>query len=111
MAIHLVQYNPEIPQNTGNIMRTCAATDIKLHLIKPMGFSLDEKSIKRSGANYVNEVDYTVYENWEEFVEKNKGGKLMVTMQGCDMFLPKVSKRVWHFLQIERLSVLVLVTR
>lgn len=75
MAIHLVQYNPEIPQNTGNIMRTCAATDIKLHLIKPMGFSLDEKSIKRSGANYVNEVDYTVYENWEEFVEKNKGGK------------------------------------
>ena len=75
MAIHLVQYNPEIPQNTGNIMRTCATTDIKLHLIKPMGFSLDEKSIKRSGANYVNEVDYTVYENWEEFVEKNKGGK------------------------------------
>ena len=46
MAIHLVQYNPEIPQNTGNIMRTCAATDIKLHLIKPMGFSFDEKSIK-----------------------------------------------------------------
>lgn len=43
MAIHLVQFNPEIPQNTGNIMRTCAATDIKLHLIKPMGFTLDEK--------------------------------------------------------------------
>ena len=75
MAIHLVQFNPEIPQNTGNIMRTCAATDIKLHLIKPMGFTLDEKSIKRAGANYVNEVDYVVYENWDEFVEKNKGGK------------------------------------
>lgn len=72
MAIHLVQFNPEIPQNTGNIMRTCAATDIKLHLIKPMGFTLDEKSIKRAGANYVNEVDYVVYENWDEFVEKIK---------------------------------------
>ena len=79
MAIHLVQYNPEIPQNTGNIMRTCAATDIKLHLIKPMGFSLDEKSIKRSGANYVNEVDYTVYENLgKSLIEKNKGGKILL---------------------------------
>ena len=49
MAIHLVQYNPEIPQNTGNIMRTCAATDIKLHLIKPMGFSLDRSEERRVG--------------------------------------------------------------
>ena len=59
MAIHLVQFNPEIPQNTGNIMRTCAATDIKLHLIKPMGFSLDEKSIKRSGA-----MDKKIIQKW-----------------------------------------------
>ncbi|MGL4336587.1 MAG: tRNA (cytidine(34)-2'-O)-methyltransferase [Turicibacter sp.] len=75
MAIHLVQYNPEIPQNTGNIMRTCAATNTTLHLIKPMGFSLDEKHIKRSGANYVNETNYVIYENWEEFAQKNKHGK------------------------------------
>ena len=75
MAIHLVQYNPEIPQNTGNIMRTCVATGVKLHFIKPMGFSLNEKSIKRSGANYGIAVEYEIYENWDDFIEKNKGGK------------------------------------
>lgn len=74
MAIHLVQYQPEIPQNTGNIMRTCAATNIKLHLIKPLGFSLDEKNIKRAGANYIQEADYSVYEDWADFSEKNKQG-------------------------------------
>ena len=59
--LNVVLYAPEIPQNTGNIMRTCAATNTKLHLIEPLGFSLDEKAIKRSGANYINECDYTVY--------------------------------------------------
>jgi len=61
-VINVVLYQPEIPGNTGNIMRTCAATDTKLHLIKPLGFSLDESYIKRSGANYINNCDYTVYE-------------------------------------------------
>jgi len=75
MAIHLVQYNPELPQNTGNMMRTCAATGIKLHLIKPMGFNLDEKSLKRSGANLVDRADCAIYDNWQEFAEKNKEGK------------------------------------
>jgi len=74
MALHIVQYSPEIPQNTGNIMRTCAASGVNLHFIKPIGFSLDEKSIKRSGANYGSEVVYSVYENWDEFKEKNKSG-------------------------------------
>lgn len=68
--LNVVLYEPEIPQNTGNIMRTCAATNTKLHLIKPLGFSLDEKSIKRSGANYINECDYTVYENFNDFLSK-----------------------------------------
>ncbi len=75
MAIHLVQYQPEIHVNTGNIMRTCAATDITLHLIKPLGFSLDEKYIKRASASYVEESNYVLYENWEDFAEKNKHGK------------------------------------
>ena len=70
-TVNIVQYEPEIPQNTGNIMRTCVATNIILHLIEPLGFSLDEKSIKRSGANYVKYLDYKVYKNWEEFLEKN----------------------------------------
>ncbi len=70
---HIVLYQPEIPQNTGNIMRTCVATNTKLHLIKPLGFLLDDKHIKRSGANYIDKLDYEVYENFEDFKAKNKG--------------------------------------
>ena len=72
--INIVLYEPEIPQNTGNIMRTCAGTYAKLHLIKPLGFSLDDRYLKRSGVNYIEHCDYTVYENYEEFLEKNKNG-------------------------------------
>lgn len=70
---NIVLYQPEIPQNTGNIMRTCVATNTKLHLIKPLGFSLDEKYLKRSSANYMDKLNYEVYENFEDFKSKNKG--------------------------------------
>lgn len=80
--LNVVLYAPEIPQNTGNIMRTCAATDTRLHLIKPLGFSLDEKAIKRSGANYINECDYTVYETFEDFASKNQGTYYFLTRYG-----------------------------
>lgn len=80
--LNVVLYQPEIPQNTGNIMRTCAGTDTKLHLIKPLGFSLDEKAIKRSGANYIQNCDYTVYENWEDFKSKNNGEFYFLTRYG-----------------------------
>ena len=80
--LNIVLYEPEIPQNTGNIMRTCAATNTRLHLIKPLGFSLDEKVVKRSGANYINECDYTVYENFEDFKSKNKGKYYFLTRYG-----------------------------
>ena len=71
--INVVLYEPEIPQNTGNIMRTCAGTGVKLHLIKPLGFVLDEAHIKRAGVNYIEHCDYQVYENWEDFKSKNDG--------------------------------------
>lgn len=71
--INIVIYQPEIPQNTGNIMRTCAGTYAKLHLIKPLGFSLNEKAIKRSGVNYLEHCDYQVYEDWQDFIDKNSG--------------------------------------
>ena len=79
---HIVLFEPEIPGNTGNIMRTCVATNTKLHLIKPLGFSLDEKYIKRSGVNYIDHCDYTVYENIEEFFEKNQGTYYFLTRYG-----------------------------
>ena len=72
--INVVLYEPEIPQNTGNIMRTCAGTYTKLHLIKPLGFSLDDKYLKRSGVNYIDNCDYEVYEDYDDFLEKNKDG-------------------------------------
>lgn len=80
--INIVLYEPEIPQNTGNIMRTCVGTNAKLHLIKPLGFSLDEKSIKRSGANYIDKVDYEIYENYEDFLDKNEGEFYYFTRYG-----------------------------
>ena len=71
--INIVLYEPEIPQNTGNIMRTCAGTYTKLHLIKPLGFSLDDKYLKRSGVNYIDKLEYYTYENFEDFKNKNEG--------------------------------------
>lgn len=70
--INVVLYEPEIPGNTGNIMRTCVATNTKLHLIEPLGFSLDEKYIRRSGVNYIDNCEYIVYKNWDDFYNKNK---------------------------------------
>ncbi len=80
--VNIVLYEPEIPQNTGNIMRTCVATNTMLHLIKPLGFSLDEKSIKRSGANYIDKLNYKVYEDYDHFKRENKGTYYYFTRYG-----------------------------
>lgn len=80
--INIVLFEPEIPGNTGNIMRTCAGTGTKLHLIKPLGFSLSEKQIKRSGANYIDNCDYTLYESYDDFKSKNIGTYYFLTRYG-----------------------------
>lgn len=80
--INIVLYEPEIPGNTGNIMRTCVATGTRLHLIEPLGFKLDESSIKRSGVNYIDKLEYKVYKNWEEFKENNQGTYYFFTRYG-----------------------------
>lgn len=69
--IHLVLFEPEIPQNTGNMMRTCMATNTKLHLIEPLGFSMDEQHLRRAGMDYIKELDYEMHKNWDAFVQKN----------------------------------------
>ena len=76
MAVNIVLYEPEIPANTGNIGRTCVATGSRLHLIEPLGFRLDEKSLKRAGMDYWKDLDVTTYINFEEFLEKNPGAKI-----------------------------------
>lgn len=80
--LNVVLFEPEIPGNTGNIMRTCVATNTHLHLIKPLGFSLEDKYIKRSGVNYIDNCHYTVYENIEEFFTKNPGEYYFLTRYG-----------------------------
>ena len=69
--MNVVLLEPEIPANTGNIGRTCVATGTTLHLIKPLGFSLDEKALKRAGLDYWQHLDVRVYENFNDFLEKN----------------------------------------
>lgn len=75
--INIVLYEPEIPQNTGNIMRTCMAFRMRLHLIEPLGFSFDDKYLKRSHMDYINEVDYTVYKDYDDFLDKNRDGQFV----------------------------------
>ena len=73
--INIVLVEPEIPQNTGNIARTCAATGSRLHIVKPMGFAIDDRKLKRAGLDYWHLLDITYYENLADFFEKNAGGK------------------------------------
>ena len=74
--IHIVLLEPEIPQNTGNIARTCAATGAALHIIKPMGFEIDDKKLKRAGLDYWHLLDITYYENEKEFFDTHGDKKI-----------------------------------
>ena len=73
---NIVLVHPEIPQNTGNIGRLCVSTDSRLHLVKPLGFSLEDKYLKRAGLDYWPKLDVTVYESYEDFLERNPGAKI-----------------------------------
>lgn len=74
-VLNIVLVEPEIPQNTGNIARTCAATGARLHIIEPMGFKIDDKKLKRAGLDYWHLLDITYYKNLEDFFEKNPDGQ------------------------------------
>ena len=74
--MNIVLVYPEIPQNTGNIARTCAATGAELHLIRPLGFSLDDKYMKRAGLDYWHMMHLTVYDNLEDFFQKHPGAHM-----------------------------------
>lgn len=76
MKINIVLHEPEIPQNTGNIARTCAATGASLHLIEPLGFKIDDRKLKRAGLDYWNELDITYYKDTEDFFNKNPGAEI-----------------------------------
>lgn len=80
--INIVLYEPEIPENTGNIMRTCVATNSVLHLIRPLGFRIDEKTLKRCGVNYIDKLKMEIYDDYDDFLSKNSGDFYFLTRYG-----------------------------
>ena len=85
--MNIVLYEPEMPANTGNIGRTCVATNTKLHLIEPLGFKLSEKHLVRAGLDYWPKLDVTVYSNFEDFLAKNPGAKIyMATTKAPNVY-------------------------
>ena len=85
--LNIVLYEPEIPANTGNIGRTCVATNTRLHLIEPLGFRLDEKSLKRAGMDYWKDLDVTTYIDFQDFMEKNPDAKIyMATTKAPNVY-------------------------
>lgn len=85
--LNIVLHEPEIPANTGNIGRTCVATGTRLHLIEPLGFRLDEKSLKRAGMDYWKDLDVRTYIDFDDFMEKNPGAKIyMATTKAPNVY-------------------------
>lgn len=85
--MNIVLYEPEMPANTGNIGRTCVATNTRLHLIEPLGFKLNEKAIKRSGLDYWDKLDVTVYTDYQDFLDRNHEAKIyMATTKAPNVY-------------------------
>ena len=89
--LNIVLHEPEIPANTGNIGRTCVATNTRLHLIEPLGFRLDEKSLKRAGMDYWGSLDVTTYIDYADFLERNPGAKIYMATTKAPKVYTEVS--------------------
>ena len=89
--INIVLLEPEIPANTGNIGRTCVAADARLHLIEPLGFRLDEKSLKRAGMDYWNQLDVTTYIDYNDFLNRNPGARIYMATTKAQKVYTEVS--------------------
>ena len=89
--LNIVLHEPEIPANTGNIGRTCVATNTRLHLIEPLGFRLDEKNLKRAGMDYWKDLDVTTYIDYADFLERNPGAKIYMATTKAPKVYTEVS--------------------
>ena len=104
MNFNIVMYEPEIPQNTGNIARTCVLTDSKLHLIKPLGFELDEKHLRRAGLDYWKDLDLEVHESYEDFMKKYGDNKIYLASTHGGEHYDEVSFKEGDFIMFGRES-------
>lgn len=84
-TLNIVLVEPQIPQNTGNISRTCAVTGARLHLVRPLGFEVSDKNLKRAGLDYWNELDISYYDSLDDFFEKNNGEYFYFTTKGLNV--------------------------
>lgn len=90
MAVEIVLYQPEIPPNTGNIARTCALTGTKLHLIRPLGFSIDSKAVKRAGLDYWHLLDLEIHDSLDEFLEKYGDKRIFLSTTKANDYYDKI---------------------
>ncbi|MEG0372005.1 MAG: tRNA (uridine(34)/cytosine(34)/5-carboxymethylaminomethyluridine(34)-2'-O)-methyltransferase TrmL [Clostridium sp.] len=104
MSLNIVLYQPEIPHNTGSIGRTCVLTNTKLHLIKPLGFSVDDKMLKRAGLDYWKDIDITYYENFQEFYMINSNKRIFLSTTKATKFHSDVEFHDGDFIMFGRES-------
>lgn len=104
MNLNIVLYQPEIPQNTGNIGRTCVLTNSRLHLIKPLGFTIDDKQLKRAGLDYWPKLQVVYYENFEEFFDKNKNNRIFLSTTKAEKIYSEVKYEQGDFIMFGRES-------
>ena len=104
MNLNIALYKPEIPQNTGNIARTCVLTDSVLHLIKPLGFSIDDKAVKRSGLDYWKDLKLEVHESYEDFIAKYGDRRIFLATTHGGKFYSEESYEPGDFIMFGRES-------
>ena len=104
MNLNIVLYQPEIPQNTGNIARTCVLTNSTLHLIKPLGFSIDDKAVKRSGLDYWSELKLEVHESYEDFINKYGDRRIFLASTHGGNYYNEESYKAGDFIMFGRES-------
>ena len=104
MNLNIVLYQPEIPQNTGNIARTCVLTNSKLHLIKPLGFELDEKHLRRAGLDYWKYLDLEVHESYEDFMKKYGDRRIFLGTTHVGEYYDEVSYNEGDFIMFGKES-------
>jgi tRNA (cytidine/uridine-2'-O-)-methyltransferase len=102
--LNIVLYQPEIPSNTGNIARTCVLTNSKLHLIKPLGFSIDDKQVKRAGLDYWGDLDIEVHESYEDFLNKYGNERIFLASTHADKSYHEASFKEGDFIMFGRES-------
>ena len=96
--MNIILFEPEIPTNTGNIGRSCVAVGAKLHLIKPLGFFIDDKSLKRAGMDYWHDLDVRIYEGFDDFVKQNNNPRIFMVETGADKLYTEVEYKSDDFI-------------